>query len=174
MKFLATFYLFLPAFVANATPVILTAIPFVKRINAPVWKRGFGDHKTWAGFIGGTAMAVLTSVVQFFIRDIDVVSALTILHTSLTQSIIIGLLLGLGALMGDAGKSFCKRRIGIRPGGAWPIIDGIDYIVGSVVFIAPVFMPPLIHCIGLLFIGPPLSLAANTFSYVVGWKKTWY
>jgi len=41
--------------------------------------------------------------------------------------------LGAGALLGDAFKSFLKRRLKISPGTPWPPFDQIDWIIGAVI-----------------------------------------
>lgn len=43
----------------------------------------------------------------------------------------LGLLLGLGAVSGDAVKSFFKRRLGIAPGRPWVPFDQLDFQVGA-------------------------------------------
>ncbi len=42
-------------------------------------------------------------------------------------------MLGMGALAGDAVKSFFKRQIGAKPGNMWPPFDQIDFVVGATV-----------------------------------------
>jgi len=49
--------------------------------------------------------------------------------------LIIGPLLGAGALIGDMIKSFFKRRVGIKPGSSWIPFDQIDWIVGANLFL---------------------------------------
>jgi len=46
----------------------------------------------------------------------------------------LGTLSGLGALAGDAIKSFFKRQVNVPPGKSWVPFDQIDYIVGGIVF----------------------------------------
>jgi CDP-2,3-bis-(O-geranylgeranyl)-sn-glycerol synthase len=43
----------------------------------------------------------------------------------------LGFLLGLGAMAGDAAKSFFKRRLGIAPGHPWIPFDQIDFQIGA-------------------------------------------
>ena len=47
----------------------------------------------------------------------------------------IGLLLGSGALIGDAVKSFFKRKEGIKPGNRFIPWDQLDYSIGSLVLL---------------------------------------
>ena len=83
---------FLPAGVANATPVLANKIPLLNRWDAPMdfgrsWKgqRVFGDNKRWRGFVTGSLFAGLTGV-------------LLVLAIGSQSSLIFAFLLG--ALMG--------------------------------------------------------------------------
>lgn len=174
MSIATSFYLFAPAYIANSTPILLLLIPAIRRHNRPIWESKLGHHKTWAGLIGGTIAAILTSIVQFGVRDSSLVSDIALLYSTLPHSILVGFLLGFGALGGDAAKSFFKRRLGIHPGEPLPVIDGIDYVLGSLILLSPLYIPPVTDIIILLLISPVLNLIANTFSYTLGWKKTWY
>jgi CDP-2,3-bis-(O-geranylgeranyl)-sn-glycerol synthase len=46
-------------------------------------------------------------------------------------------LFAIGALGGDALKSFFKRQFGIAPGGTWFPFDQIDYIIGGSLAVLP-------------------------------------
>ena len=82
--------------------------------------------------------------------------------------------LGLGALVGDMVKSFFKRRLGIKPGTMFQPWDGIDYMLGAIIFMLPYYNGGIVEYIFLLIIGPVLSLFTNTCAYKIGWKECWY
>ena len=135
-------WFFLPAGVANVTPIFASKIPFLRKWNFPIdffqtlkGKRIFGDHKTARGFITGIILGTLTSILIF---QISIHMPYAINHLPnwyfQTNPVILGLLLSTGALTGDAIKSFFKRRIGIQPGKTWIPFDQIDYIVGGIFF----------------------------------------
>jgi CDP-2,3-bis-(O-geranylgeranyl)-sn-glycerol synthase len=44
---------------------------------------------------------------------------------------------GIGAMSGDAVKSFFKRRVGIAAGRPWVPADQLDFIVGAMLFAWP-------------------------------------
>jgi len=54
-----------------------------------------------------------------------------------TEPLMLGVVFGIGALLGDAAKSFIKRLFRIRPGVSWLPFDQIDWIVGMFVAIYP-------------------------------------
>lgn len=101
---------------ANMAPVFLAKLPFA---NWPIdfglklsGVRIFGDHKTVKGFMGGVLAAALFN---YFI---------------LQGGLLLGAVIGFGALVGDATKSFLKRRVNIPPGVSWFPYDQVDWVLG--------------------------------------------
>jgi CDP-2,3-bis-(O-geranylgeranyl)-sn-glycerol synthase len=135
---------FLPAGIANATPVFAAKIPFLRALDIPLdagktfhGVRIFGDHKTIRGFASGIVTAIITT---YLIREAYIYSTylqnISQIDYSAINPIILGFLLGFGALFGDAIKSFFKRRTNIEPGKSWFPFDQIDYIIGGLLFSA--------------------------------------
>ena len=172
--FLALLYLFIPAFVANSTPVLVCHVPVLKHWNTPVHEEWFGSHKTYRGFLFGVLFGVLVSLLQYALCDVESLASITLLHDTLQQSVLVGFLLGFGALAGDAAESFVKRRMHIAPGKALPFWDGADYMLGSMLLLSPVYLVSVSGIIFLLIAGPILSLCANCISYWLGLKEVWY
>ena len=50
---------------------------------------------------------------------------------------LVGGTIAAGALVGDMGKSFVKRRLGKKPGSMFQPWDGIDYMIGAIIFMLP-------------------------------------
>src|SRR3989338_4373806 len=102
-------WLLVPGFLANMTPVFaMRAFP---RWTTPIdygmtlaGKPLLGKNKTWRGLISGVVVAVVVAGIQ---------STLT---PNYPYWLVWGFLIGFGALLGDAVKSFFKRRMGIPPG----------------------------------------------------------
>jgi len=163
----AALWLYVPALAANAAPVLIAKLPFFKRISLPIWPARLGANKTWAGLIGGVLAGMFTGWLQLVLTPWE-------LQTGFGFWIAWSALISLGALVGDIVKSYFKRRIGIPPGGAWPVVDGIDYVVGALLFGLPLFVPAWEVAVALLVAGPILSLFANIISYMLGLKKVWY
>jgi CDP-2,3-bis-(O-geranylgeranyl)-sn-glycerol synthase len=106
-----------------------------------VWqgKRLLGDHKTWRGLVVGVTCGVITAVIQNNFWRLE--SYLKIdFFGGLADVILIGVLLSMGALVGDAMKSFIKRRLGVPSGKSLLIFDQIDYVVGAALITFP-FVP---------------------------------
>lgn len=164
--------LYLPAFIANGTPVVFVAIPWVKKHNMPVLPRLLGTHKTWMGLASGIAMGAVTGWILHVISLPD--STASQMYDDAGFSLFFGALLGLGALLGDAGKSLFKRTLGIPPGGWLPILDAIDYVVGALIIALPFHIPTVTEGVILLALGWLLSAASNLTSYKLGIKRVWY
>lgn len=168
-------WVFLPAGVANMAPIFAAHIPALKRYNAPVDfgrsfrdRRIFGDHKTWRGFAAGIITATLVLALQQVLVGQFAWAAW--LSDGLDYGdlpvLIVGPLFALGALGGDAIKSFFKRQVGVRPGGTWIPFDQIDYIIGGALAVLP-----FIHFTGrqyvLLFVVWTAIVLASTY---LGWR----
>src|SRR5512140_2675670 len=79
--------------------------------------RVLGNGKTWRGFAAGVLAGLGIGAVQIVIQGYPLPIPLPI-QTPLTV-----LALSVGALLGDMGKSFFKRRLGKDRGAAWPVVD---------------------------------------------------
>jgi CDP-2,3-bis-(O-geranylgeranyl)-sn-glycerol synthase len=126
------FWLLLPAGFANMAPVLFKRIDF---LNYPVdfnkklfGKPILGANKTFRGFFFGTIIGIIVVYLEsLFALDNFV---------GYSNIILIGFLLGFGALFGDLVKSFFKRQMNIQPGKSFIPFDQIDWVVGSLVFIS--------------------------------------
>lgn len=168
---LNAFLFFLPAGIANASPVFATRIPLLKRFSTPLdfgrsWRgqRIFGNNKTWRGLLFGTLMGGVTSLlVSYFLIPNSADAWYTFL---------IGAALGAGALTGDAVESFLKRRRGIAAGSSWFPFDQIDYIIGGLVFVYPLTLIPVILMAGILILYFGLHLLVSYIGYLTGFKSS--
>jgi CDP-2,3-bis-(O-geranylgeranyl)-sn-glycerol synthase len=132
----------------------------------------FGKNKTWRGVI----FATLTGVVYFWFQkslvDIPWFASISIINYK-TTSLWFGFLMGLGAIVGDLIKSFFKRRFKIPPGVSWFPFDQIDYVIGALAFLAPLYFPGFRFSLGLLLVGIGLHLLSNVLGHVMKLRKDW-
>ena len=121
MQLLELVYVMLPAYVANmAAPLA----KFWPGWNRPISRQWLGDHKTIVGFLFVVAAGVLTSSLQVHVWWFP--------HGLEPSSwVVVGCAQGIGAMSGDAVKSFFKRRAGIAPGRPWVPADQLDFILGA-------------------------------------------
>ena len=88
--------------------------------------------KTWEGFFGALAFALLCSLALFKLMP----GHLSMLNW--THATILGLLLGFAAIIGDLAESIVKRSTGVKDsGGLLPGIGGALDLIDSLLFTAP-------------------------------------
>ena len=132
------FWLILPAYIANASALLLGGglpVDFGKK-----WSDGrrlLGDGKTWRGLFIGTFIGMTAgfgfSVISKFALNIDFPIKIND-FTGFPLMIPILFSLCFGALIGDIIESFFKRRIGKERGENWIPFDQIDFILGVLFF----------------------------------------
>lgn len=135
-------WFFAPAGFANLAAFGVGKVRFLKKYKYPAdgyikfrGKRVLGAHKTIRGFLAAVLFGILVCSIQVFLYNaFSIIRSLVPLNYSSVNQIILGTLLGFGALFGDAVKSFFKRQKNILPGSSWFPFDQIDYIIGGVVF----------------------------------------
>ena len=88
--------------------------------------------KTWEGFFGALALALVCSLALFKLMP-GHLSILTWTHAT-----VLGLLLGFAAVIGDLAESIIKRSTGVKDsGGLLPGIGGALDLIDSLLFTAP-------------------------------------
>jgi CDP-2,3-bis-(O-geranylgeranyl)-sn-glycerol synthase len=150
----------LPAYFANMAPVLVKKI---KLFNKPIHKEMLGSHKTWRGMVFGIAAGIIVAYVQFILQEYEFFFNLGFIDYYNWLSI--GFLLGAGALVGDAVKSFFKRRVGVKPGRKFIPWDQIDYSLGSLLFVSVIFMPSLQIVFVVLIVNFILHVIVNHLAY---------
>jgi CDP-2,3-bis-(O-geranylgeranyl)-sn-glycerol synthase len=165
---LQALWFFVPAFLANMSPVLVRRR--VVRLAVPIdggrtfhGTRVFGDHKTWRGLLAGIVVGVLAYEAQRCAYGLGLGRGLALIDYA-ARPVLPGLLLGLGTGVGDAVKSFFKRRVGIAPGHSWPVFDQLDFMAGAYAFVALIYAPPLPATLAAL----PVVLAGGIVVSAIG------
>ncbi|HLC65901.1 MAG TPA: CDP-2,3-bis-(O-geranylgeranyl)-sn-glycerol synthase [Candidatus Nanoarchaeia archaeon] len=171
---LAPFYLLLPAYFANMAPVIFNST--LKFLDIPIdfgVKLGknelFGRNKTIRGFVAGILIGIIIAFVQYVFYKNGFFQSITLLDYS--NYLIIGFLLGFGALFGDLAKSFFKRRLGIPPGKIFVPFDQLDFVAGAFVFLSFIFVPSLKIILSAFVLSFFLHISLNRIGYLLKIKK---
>jgi len=153
----------LPAYVANAVPVVFGGGSPIDGNRKFVDGRPiFGQGKTIRGFIIGLVAGSIVGLLQGVV--------LNQLYTYFLR----GLLLTLGALLGDLLGSFIKRRLNISRGDMAPILDQLGFVVFALLLTGPLVLPGWDVVLAILVVTPPIHLAANFMSYKLGLKSRPY
>lgn len=163
----------LPAYVPNNAAVLFGGGRPID--GGRTWgdRRVLGDGKTWrgaaAGVLAGVILAVLLNAVVGNLNDL-----VSLELPSFDWRAAIAL--PLGAILGDIGASFLKRRTGRERGAPFPGVDQLDFVVGALALTAvaaygwfsTVFTLPVI--IAVLVITPVLHVGTNAIAYWLGLK----
>ncbi|MCA1813842.1 MAG: CDP-2,3-bis-(O-geranylgeranyl)-sn-glycerol synthase [Halobacteriales archaeon] len=178
-------WLMLPAYIANASAVKVgggTPMDFGKVLKDG--RRVLGPGKTWRGFllgglagtVGGALLHVLAPGAGGAMTDFGAGWAWLPTVAGLAW----------GALLGDAVKSFVKRRVGKERGAPWWGPDQLDFVLGawSVAFLAGAGWEalglgpnPLLGALTLpvaviaLVVTPMLHLGTNWLGHRYGQKE---
>jgi CDP-2,3-bis-(O-geranylgeranyl)-sn-glycerol synthase len=150
---LETIYIYLPAYTANAAPVILGGGPPLD--GGRNWIDGkplFGDHKTIRGTLAGVSVGIITGLLQ---RDF-----------------MKGFLLSVGAIGGDIFFSFVKRRLKLKPGAMFPIADQMGFIVSAVLLLALVQPSPTWERMMAIIVATlPIHYLTNVLAWIFKLKS---
>ncbi len=169
---LFSLWFFLPAGIANMTPIFTAKLPVLRELNAPLdFGRKFrgkpllGPHKTIRGIVAGTLMGSWVFYLQTQIGG----TAGGLDYSELT--IWLGVLLSFGALFGDLVKSFVKRQLNVDSGKSWFPFDQLDYIVGGLLFSSIVIILSLEQYILIIIVWFLMHLISSYIGYRLKLKK---
>ncbi len=160
MLVLSSLYFFLPAYIANIMPVLLKKVPFLEK---PVSKENFGTHKTWRGIV----VAILAGGLVFWLQKLAFVAGFrswALIEYS-KFSILLGFLMGAGAILGDLVKSYYKRKAEIKEGDNWVPFDQIDFVIGGLIGAFFVYVPKAEVTLILVLLSPLLHVLFNMIGY---------
>jgi CDP-diglyceride synthetase len=168
-------WLALPVIVAGVVHLLvlkLDLLPALRKmpIDGGATFRGrrlFGDNKTWRGAVVTIAS---TTVTAWLLAELHSCCwhLPSLVPFAETHAVAWGLLLGIGYIVGELPNSFVKRQIGIGPGErgsgfagrAFWIVDQLDSLVGMLVFVSPVWQPPLrlvLLLVGVMLVAHPIG-----------------
>jgi len=168
-------WLMLPAYLSNPAATLIIVFTGAGR---PIDKgkyigkqRILGDGKTYKGLFFGIFFGIIIAVIQNLINNI-------FLNSIMPQfTIIPAIALPTGALLGDLAASFLKRRIGLKRGQSFPLVDQLDFVFGA--WILTFILSPdwfrgnftLEIIIAALILTPVFHLIFNIVGYKIGVKK---
>jgi len=171
--FIESLWLILPAYAANGfAPLSRGRRPIDGNRNFSDGRPILGPGKTWEGLVLGVFIAVVIAVIQQFAYPYLPWNESPVPLMIVPMNAFMGLILGLGAMMGDMGGSFIKRRMNVPRGAPVPILDQDDFIVGALAFASLVAIVKFEWVIMLLVITPVFHLIANYIAFKIRVKNT--
>jgi CDP-2,3-bis-(O-geranylgeranyl)-sn-glycerol synthase len=174
---LQVLWLFVPAYLANMSPVLVQG--WFEGLATPIdggcsfhGRRVLGDHKTWRGLLAGIIVATAAYALQGRLHAAGFAPGLALLDYA-DDPWLPGFLMGLGTGVGDAVKSFFKRRVDIAPGASWSIFDQLDFFAGAYAFVSLVHVPPFVPTLACLPVVLAGSVAVTAIGWALGLKEAW-
>ncbi|MFX0001513.1 MAG: CDP-2,3-bis-(O-geranylgeranyl)-sn-glycerol synthase [Candidatus Hodarchaeota archaeon] len=199
--------LIVPAYISNASMVITGGgKPIDGGRTLRDGRRILGDHKTWNGLKGPLYIGIPISFCIFLLFNFLWVPIRALIIDASAQGqyllyndirifkyyflggefpanflvlIIRIILASYGAVVGDLIGSFLKRRIDIKSGAPFWIVDQLDFALVALLFVSiPGFLlpnlfllPDIFIIIFLIILTPAVSIIANTVAYIIGLKN---
>ena len=152
----ACLWYLLPAAVGNHNASCGNRLPLPEVLKKPLEKLAvpidsgktlngreiFGKNKTWRGLVVGIITGILVAALQAFLfLKSDFFKDNTLIDYGQVNFVLVGALMGVGALVGDLIESFIKRRLKKPSGRPWFPWDQIDWIIGAMVLSSVVYRP---------------------------------
>jgi CDP-2,3-bis-(O-geranylgeranyl)-sn-glycerol synthase len=154
-------YIILPTYCTNGAPVIFGGgRPIDLGKTLPDGQRILGDHKTFRGLISGLVVGAIVGLVCSYVFSMN------LLRIAVPAS--------LGALLGDMAGAFLKRRLRIEPGGPLPVVDQLDFVVGSILLVSLFSEISFTVVLILLLVTPPIHFLTNVGAYALGLKRNYW
>ena len=172
--FIEAVWLMWPAYGANGLCMIAKG---KRRIDFGRTFRGkplFGAGKTWEGLAAGIILAITVASFQRLIFPFLPWNLSPVALDIVPMSPFLGFVIGFGAMVGDLGGSFIKRRLGIPRGRPAPLLDQLDFIIGMFIFLSFVIAVKWEWVVILVIITPVIHLAANGIAYLAKIKSVPY
>jgi hypothetical protein len=168
-----------PVVVAAIAHLVVLRFKWLDSLRIPLdagasWRgrRVFGDNKTVRGAVVMIGISILVAMLQRAFR----LPSLEYFDYSQANMPLIGMLLGLGFVLGELPNSFVKRQLGVSPGahgGVWhTLADQLDSVVGALIMLSFVWVPPLRVWIVAFVMGTGLHMAVNGLFVLLGLKRS--
>lgn len=165
---LSCLYFILPAYFANMAPVIVKKhfLKLAKPLDSNIKIDNhtiFGKNKTYRGLIFGVLFAIIITYLQYLLTSVPFFHNISIVDYS--NWLLIGFLLGFGAIFGDLIESFFKRRLNLEPGKPFIPFDQLDFIIGALIFIYPIVKISIIKLLIILLSSFILHITINHIAF---------
>lgn len=172
--FVEAVWLMFPAYGANGLCMIARGKRAIDGGRTFRGKPLFGPGKTWEGLIAGIILAITIASFQRLVFPFLPWDLLPVQLDIVPMSSFLGFVIGSGAMVGDLGGSFVKRRLGIERGKPAPLLDQLDFIIGMFVFLWFVIPLKWEWVVILLVLTPAVHLIANGIAYLTKIKNVPY
>ena len=179
-------WIMLPAYLPNSFAAVFGGgKPIDRGKTMKDGRRILGDGKTWRGLTAGIFLGGAIGLIEIFFLSrgfhfFGIVLpgySLEAPGTLDIGAVIAVLSLAIGALLGDMGFSFLKRRLGLQRGQSLPLADQYDFLIGAFLLTALTSYGWLtatfdwMTLIVVIIMTPILHLGTNIIGYWLGIKN---
>ncbi len=168
---LSAFWIILPAYFANSSPVYFTSR--MKNLHPIDFNGKFldgrpilGKGKTFEGTISGIAVGTVVGWVQVMLQKLGGLGV----YFTYQMSLELAFALASAAIIGDMIGSFIKRRMGKKRGEESFLLDTLDFLVPSLLVVYLMVGMDVYTAAFLMVITPMVHRAANILAYKLGMK----
>ncbi len=193
--FLEMYVSLLSVIFAGILNMIWVKSPYMSFLKRPIddngiffdGKRIIGQNKTWKGFIGMVALAIVSTVVWGLICEkSQYLSAHNYLYRNYDNTLLynsfIGFLLGFAYALFELPNSFLKRRLDISPGKAigglkgvfFIFLDQADSIFGCVLVILFVYKMSFQFYMAYVLVGALTHIVLNMLLYFMKLRRNMF
>ena len=173
-------YFALPGALANMAPVFAAKGKWTPFLDKPLdmgtsfnGQRLLGNNKTFRGFVWGFVFALGASLIQLWLyEEFQGVRDFSLINYSGINVLGLSLLMTLGALGGDALKSFFKRQLNKKPGESWIPFDQTDSVAGLTLVSTLYLDLPLETWIAGFIFGSLLHPFSTTVAWLLKLKES--
>ena len=156
---ISALYIIAPIYCTNGAPVIFgRGKPIDLGKSLSDGERVFGDHKTIRGLVSGLIAGIIVGLLEYYFVSANL--------------LFVAFLASLGALLGDLGGAFVKRRLKMKPGKPLPGVDQLDFVIGAALLVSTSYSISLGSLLIILLVTPPIHLVTNLGAYASGLKST--
>jgi CDP-2,3-bis-(O-geranylgeranyl)-sn-glycerol synthase len=178
VELLRVVWLAMPVVAAALVHVVVLRFRWLESLCVPIdggasWRgrRVFGDNKTVRGAVVMIALSIAATMLQGIFR----IPSLECFDYGAANLPLVGMLLGLGFVFGELPNSFIKRQLGVAPGAhgglIHAVIDQLDSVIGALIALSLVWVPPLRVWVIATALGAGLHIAVNSVWVLVGVKR---
>jgi CDP-2,3-bis-(O-geranylgeranyl)-sn-glycerol synthase len=172
VEFIKALLIIFPAYAANGFPPLANGKkPMDLKKNWFDRNRIFGNGKTFEGFALGLFIGFLIGALEAYLYPDLNAYAMQFGVTLPLINLFIGFMISLGALCGDLGGSFIKRRFRLKRGADFPLLDQWNFIIGAVLFAMWFTEITVWMLLIMLLITPLVHRIANIIAHKLKIKK---
>lgn len=166
IEFLITLALILiPLYICNSAPLLFGGGTPIDR--GRFYKDGLpllGEGKTFRGAISGIVLGTLAAFAIVYVFG-------EASNAFIPNYLFYGFLLSLGAVLGDIIKSFFKRRLNIKAGQPWFLVDQLDFVIGGIALGSLIFVVGLWEFFFIALFTIVMHKLANFIAYKIKLKR---